>query len=105
MIFIDTGAFLAKFLANDQFHLRACKLWEILEKKQEKIFTSNFVLDETFTLISRKSYHDFAVQKAHLIYSSNVVDVLRPTRETEIAALYFFKKYADQKISYTDCIS
>jgi predicted nucleic acid-binding protein len=105
MVFVDTGAFLAKFLSHDQFHQDACASWKVLERKRDKIITSNFILDETFTLLARKSYHEFALEKARLIYASNVIHILRPTQETEINALLFFKKYADQKISYTDCIS
>jgi uncharacterized protein len=105
VIFIDTGAFLAKYLANDQFHHDAIKRWKVLEKEQDKIITSNFVLDETFTLLARKSYHEFAVEKANFIYLSSAIHIIRPSHETEIKALSFFKKYSDHKISYTDCIS
>ena len=45
MIFIDTGAFIAKYLANDQYHTVAIKRWnKILDKN--KLFTSNHIIDE-----------------------------------------------------------
>ena len=54
MTFIDTGAFLARYLQRDQFHDRALEAWQELENAvSEDCFTSNFVLDETFTLLGR----------------------------------------------------
>jgi predicted nucleic acid-binding protein len=49
LIFIDTGAFLARYLSQDQFHQKAVGFWKELDKSRESCFTSNFVLDETFT--------------------------------------------------------
>ena len=47
MIFIDTGAFLARYLSHDQYHYLAKVTWEKLTSRRESCFTSNFVLDET----------------------------------------------------------
>ena len=33
------------------------------------------------------------------------MEILRPNQEDELAALRYFEKFADQKISYTDCVS
>ena len=46
MIFIDTGAFLARYLPNDQHHRSAVSVWEKLGSNRENCVTSNFVLDE-----------------------------------------------------------
>jgi predicted nucleic acid-binding protein len=105
MIFIDTGAFLARYLRKDQHHRSALSAWERLGSKPENCATSNFVLDETFTLLSRWVNHEFAVQRAKNIYASQALTIFRPDREDEIKALRFFGKYADQQVSFTDCIS
>src|SRR2546428_735453 len=99
MIFVDTGAFLARYLVGDQYHHRAQRLWEKLQRDAERCTTSNFVLDETITLLARRSRYSFAAQKARLIYSSPLFQILRPTIEDERAALDWFEKYADQKVS------
>lgn len=104
-IFIDTGAFLAKYIAKDQFHEQASKIWKSLEEAKEKIITSNFILDETFTLLARQANYDFAARIAQAIYGSEIIHIIRPTHDTELKALNLFSKYADQKISFTDCIS
>ena len=105
MIFIDTGAFLARHLRNDQYHHSALTVWEKLGSNRENCITSNFVLDETFTLLGRRAGYDFAVQRAKNIYASQSLTIFRPNKEDEIKALQFFSKYADQHVSFTDCIS
>jgi predicted nucleic acid-binding protein len=105
MIFIDTGAFLARYLRKDQHHRSAVAFWEKLGSSHENCVTSNFVLDETFTLLGRWAGHTFAVQRAKNIYASQALTICRPEREDEIKALQFFGKYADQHVSFTDCIS
>jgi predicted nucleic acid-binding protein len=105
LIFIDTGAFIARYIARDEHHKDALSFWESLEKNRDKIFTSNFVLDETFTLLGRKAGYRFAAERAKIILSSSAITILRPEDKHEIAALKLFEKYADNEISYTDCIS
>jgi len=63
------------------------------------------VLDETFTLLGRWAGYAFSVQRAKNIYASQALTICRPGREDEIKALQFFSKYADQHVSFTDCIS
>ena len=105
MIYVDTGAYLARYLSRDQYHQKAKAFWKKIRNSQESCFTSNFVLDETFTLLGRWAGYDFASQKAAIIYASKLLIILRPTREDEMKAIDFFKKYADQNVSFTDCIS
>lgn len=104
-IFIDTGAFIAKYIEKDQFYGLACKVWEKLENQKEKLVTSNFVLDETFTLLARQANYEFSVKVARIIYASDVIKIVRPSHETELNSLHLFDKYADQKVSFTDCVS
>ncbi|CAB5141495.1 hypothetical protein D3OALGA1CA_3883 [Olavius algarvensis associated proteobacterium Delta 3] len=105
MIFIDTGAFLARYLRNDQHHHGAVSTWEKLGSNRETCITSNFVLDETFTLLGRRAGYDFAVQRAKNFYASQALTICRPDRADEIKALQFFSKFADQRVSFNDCIS
>jgi len=105
VIFLDTDAFLARYLRKDRFHEKALKGWKILQERGDRCFTSNFVLDETFTLLARKANSAFAVDRARSLLSSRALTVLRPTFEDEIEAVEVFSKYADQKVSFTDCIS
>lgn len=105
MIFIDTGAFLARHVSHDQFHAKARRAWKDLEKAKSPLFTSNFVLDETFTLLARRTSYAFAADRAEAAYSSRVLTVLRPGPDDELEALALFRKLGDQEVSFTDCVS
>jgi len=105
VIYIDTGAFLARHLSKDQYHPQANALWESLHQNNEACVTSNFVLDETFTLLGRRAGYNFAAQRARNIYASESFQILRPTKKEELKAIDFFEKYSDQHLSFTDCVS
>ena len=105
MIFIDSGAFLARYLSHDQYHQMAVDFWNEIKLSREHTHTSNFVLDEVFTLLGRRAGHSFAAQRAKNIYASKTLTILRPNQEDELKALSHFIKYADQFISFTDATS
>ncbi|MEK9146436.1 MAG: PIN domain-containing protein [Elusimicrobiota bacterium] len=105
MIFIDTGAFLARHVLRDGNHPAASAAWERLGALGQRCFTSNFVLDESFTLLARRAGYPFAAERARNILSSAALTILRPGREEELAALSLFEKFADQEVSFTDCVS
>jgi predicted nucleic acid-binding protein len=105
VIFIDTGAFLARHLSNDHYHSRAVVFWASIQKTNETCVTSNFVLDETFTLLGRRAGYSFAAQRAINIYASGSLIILRSDKEDELKAIDFFKKYSDHRLSFTDCVS
>ncbi|MCP4753249.1 MAG: PIN domain-containing protein [Proteobacteria bacterium] len=105
MIFVDTGAFVARHLKKDPYHRIAIKFWQELDKSGRSCFTSSFVLDETFTLLGRRAGNEFAVQRARAIYASEILTVLRPDLDDELKAISLFSKYFEQAISFTDCVS
>lgn len=105
MIFIDTGAFLARYVARDQHHRRARTAWREIEKRGERCLTSNFVLDETLTLLARRTTYSFAAERAIVIYASEILAILRPELDDEKEAIELFRKFADQRVSFTDCVS
>ena len=105
MIFIDTGAFLARYIPSDKFHAKALKVWKDLQKQRREFWTSNFVLDETITLLQRKTHPEFALERAKNIYSSTSLKILRPDLAEELKALELLSKYKDQSLSFTDCVS
>jgi len=102
LIFVDTGAFLARHLARDQYHERAVAAWGRI---RGRIATSNLVLAETFTLLGRWADYVFAAGRARVILASAALSVLRAGSEEESEAVDLFEKYADQRVSYTDCVS
>ena len=105
MIFVDTGAFVGRFLVNDQYHETALQLWDKVERGNETCVTSNLVMVEFITLLARRSSPGFAAEKARLIYGSSRFEILRPGPVDEAEAMAVLVKYEDQRISFTDCLS
>jgi len=105
VIFIDTGAFVARYVERDQYHAQAAEYWSHIRRSGLACLTSSFVLNETFTLLSRRATYEFAAERARNLYASSILEVLRPTEEEEVAAIEYLEKYADQQVSFTDCIS
>jgi uncharacterized protein len=103
-VFIDTAAYLACFCSKDAYNTRATKCWQILRKGGFSFSTSHHVLDELATLLGRRTSFSFSAKKLKEIYSSDTI-VERTTEEDELEALIYFQKYADQKVSFTDCLS
>lgn len=103
MVFVDTGAFLARYLARDEHHKSAVSAWADLTGVP--LFTSNHILDETATLLGRRAGHSFAADRMENIYGSQMIQILYSTKADEMEALRWFRKLSDQKVSFTDCIS
>lgn len=105
MIFIDTGAFVGRYVERDQHHNAAITFWNELGKSQNRRFTSNLVLSEAFTLLARRTDDRFAAERARMLYASAALRIVRPDAADESAAILLLEKLADQKVSFCDCVS
>jgi predicted nucleic acid-binding protein len=105
VIFIDTGPFLAKRLSRDPYSKEAFAGWERLEKSNQRIATSNFILEELSTLLARRAGCAFSVHAIREIYNSPRLMILRPDLQDEISALGIMEKIGDPAISFTDYLS
>jgi len=105
VIFVDTGAFIARYVRQDSHHRRARRAWSEIERSRSRCYTSNFVLDETFTLLGRRASYSFAADRARSLLRSSALTILRPDAEDEEKAIDVFAKFADQQVSFTDCVS
>ena len=75
-----------------------------IEKEGIRSVTTNHVLDELATLLARRTSYHFSGNRLMEIYDSDI-RIERPSESDELNALDFFLKYADQNISFTDCLS
>ena len=105
MIFIDTGAFVARHLLRDQHHATAVAGWEQLTRRGWRCLTTSFVLDETITLLARRAGGSFAAERARAMLGSERLTVVRPSADVELAALDLLEKFHDKDFSFTDCVS
>lgn len=105
MIFVDTGAFLARHLKGDQHHAQATRVWQDLALSREPCLTTSFVVDETLTLIGRRAGNRMAAMIGRRLYDSRVLEIHDPSRDEQLAALVTLERYADQRVTFTDCLS
>lgn len=104
-VFVDTSFFKALIDDKDGFHLQAIKILEILKKKERNFITSNFILDESFTVIRIKCGLKLTLEfRRYLEESSMVLKIVRVTVADEAEAWKWFLKDWS-KLSFTDCVS
>jgi hypothetical protein len=104
-LFVDTSAWLALNNKNDQYHDEAVS--KITKVRQQKIqlVTSEYVFDESVTIIRYRISHRAAVAFGEALISSNVASIEDITDEERLKAWVLFKKYRDKDLSFTDCTS
>jgi predicted nucleic acid-binding protein len=102
MNFADTGAFLALYHRKDQYNEQAVRVWPTLIRP---VATSNLVIAELAKLLAARAGSRFAADCIADIYASPTFAICASTREDEMSALPWMRKFADQNISFTDCIS
>jgi predicted nucleic acid-binding protein len=103
-IFVDTGAFVAKEVAGDQYHAGAVRGWEEVWRKGIQLVSSQHVFDESATLIARRTTYAFAAQWGLDALGSGI-GWLAAGEEDCRGALELMRKFADQGVSFTDCLS
>jgi predicted nucleic acid-binding protein len=102
--FIDTGAFLAIADKSDTFHELSATAYQKLVEQKTILYTSNYIIDETITLIRARVNHNAAVAFIKGLDDSDIT-ILHITEKDECSAKEIFIKYKDKAFSYTDCTS
>ena len=104
-VFVDTSGWVALKHKGDTFWQAATTLHRALLTAGARCVTSNFVLDESYTLLSHRAGHHVAVELGEEIRASRLVTVVRITTDWEEEAWQMFKRYTDKAFSFTDCTS
>lgn len=106
--FVDTSAFYALDDSDDANHEEAIKIRRGIRNGKlqiRRLYTSNYILDETLTLIRMHLGHSQAIDFGERIRKSRIVNVVRISAEVEEKAWVIFKKHKDKRYSFTDCTS
>jgi predicted nucleic acid-binding protein len=106
-LFIDTGAFYARFVGTAQRHERATAVFEAIGESEvayRPLYTSTYVLDELVTLILSHRDHDAATAALKRVRQSPMI-VVRPDEEDFGRTCDQFARYDDHEISFTDHMS
>lgn len=102
MIFIDTSAFFAVIDSDDENHAPAARIWSNLVEQAERMFTNNYVLLETISLLQRRlgisAVNDF-------VFALAFVEVAWIDAEEHERALAGLLIAGRRHLSLTDCSS
>jgi predicted nucleic acid-binding protein len=105
VIFVDTGAFLARYVQRDQYHAIAVSFWDELSIAGLHCVTTNLVISETLTLLARRTSNKFAAERARQFYASSALQIERPDANDEASAIILLESHAAQRVSFCDCVS
>ncbi len=104
-LFVDTSAWLALNDRNDQYYSRAAAKSTDIKRHRIELITSEYILDESITLIRYRVSHQAAVIFGNSLLNSNIVRIEDVTTEDRFKAWEMFKKFEDKELSFTDCTS
>jgi len=104
-LFVDTSAWLALNDKNDQYHGKAISRLNVVKRQKIELITSEYVVDESLTIIRYRVSHGAAVIFGDALMDSTIVTVIDITADERFQAWLLFKKYDDKELSFTDCTS
>jgi predicted nucleic acid-binding protein len=105
MVFVDTAAFFAIENERDQHHVAALDMRDRLMARRELLMTSDYVLDEVYTLIRMRVGHADAVDFGESVQASRFFRI-EPVAPPDLKTAWgIFKRYDDKPFSFTDCTS
>ena len=104
-VFMDSAGFLALWDASDDHHAAALRLQGELAREHRRFLTTEYVADETATLLLVRHSHRAAVDFLETIERSEALRLewIDPARFH--AASDWFRKHGDKAWSFTDCAS
>lgn len=104
-VFMDSAGFLALWDASDEHHTAALRLQEQLARGHRRFLTTEYVADETTTLLLIRHSHRAAADFLDTVERSEALRLewIDPARFH--AAADWFRKHGDKEWSFTDCVS
>ncbi len=104
-VFMDTAGFLALWDAADEHHARALRLQGELVRKGRRFLTTDYIIDETVTLLLMRHSHAAAADFLQTVTASESLHLHWVTPDRFHAAAAFFARHDDKEWSFTDCVS
>jgi uncharacterized protein len=103
--FVDTTALVAYFDGSDVSHRTAKELVARTGKQKNRMVVTDFILDESITVIKSRVGHGIAVKSGEFVLQSQVIDIIWLDQDVLLKAWEYFKKHSDKGYSFTDCTS
>jgi len=105
VVFVDTSALVALADRKDRDHQPAAGFIRCLTPAAGGLVTTNYVLDETFTLLRRTIGLPHTVAFAEALMQSRLYTIVQVDPKVQSLAWEWFKRYFDKDFSFTDCTS
>lgn len=102
MIFVDTSAWYADLINDDECHASARAF---VQANKEAFFTTDFVVTELLNLLVVRGYADRAREVARTFFSGQTTGLEWVSRDDIERALNILEQYKDKQWSFTDCVS
>jgi len=102
MIFVDTNIWYTRMVESESGR---DAVDHILSRHAGALVTSDYVLDETLTLLRSRGYNRHALIFGLGLMSKQIARLLYLTPEDIAAAWDVFRRYSDKEWSFTDCTS
>ena len=99
-VFVDTGGWFAYFVRRDADHMAAV---EWMRQNRQPLVTTDYVLDELFTLLKLRESHRVAAAAGAALLDQSVTRLERIGEPDFRAAWEVFQQYSDKGWSFTDC--
>jgi predicted nucleic acid-binding protein len=101
-IFVDTGGWYAAIARRDHDH-EAAKAF--LSDNRLQLLTSDYVMDETVTLLQSRIGHSYAVRFLDALQASEQIELIQLTPFHLTKTIELFRSRSDKGWSFTDCSS
>jgi predicted nucleic acid-binding protein len=102
---MDTSGFLALWDATDAHHSSAVRLQANLARSKRGFVTTDYVIDETVTLLLVRHSHAAASDFLETVGDSESLRVEWVASDLFYRAADFFRGHKDKEWSFTDCVS
>jgi len=101
-VFVDTGAWFAYFVRRDPDY-NSARDW--ISANESPLVTSDYILDELFTLLKTRESHVVAVAAGKVLIEEKICRIIKVTPEDFSQAWATFVQFNDKGWSFTDCTS
>src|SRR5881628_354535 len=101
-VFVDTGAWFAVQVADDEWHGDAVRTLRALLAAPHALVTTNHVVGETYTLLRVVCDHAAALRFLDRLEETRRLERIFVPQETEARAYRLLLQHADQDFSFVD---
>ncbi len=103
MILVDTGAFFALFVVEDERHQDANKWY--LANQDRSLVTTDYVIDELLTLMRSRGVGPQTLRAGLLLINQRFCAMEKVQLTDFQEAWEIFSRFRDKGWSFTDCVS